>query len=554
MIIDKQIKIKVSNKGVNFYNKRGYKDISIGDIILVNINDLSEYSHELINVKCDNCDNTKIIRYCDYMKVFNKKNKYYCSKCKSESIKIGVKNKYGVDNIFQSEDIKNKIKKTNLEKYGVEYYLQSNDVKEKTKETNLEKYGAVHHSKSPEIKEKTKVTNLQKYGVKYSFNNIDIRNKIKETNLEKYGVYYPLQNNEIIDKALLTKSIKLIDKYDKYKIKKIKNTQYTIHCNDCGCDFEIDSQNFRNRIKYNTILCTKCNIIGSYTTSGFEIELQKFIQNNTKNTILFGDRKIIHPLELDIYIPELKIAFEFNGLWWHNELYKDNNYHLNKTELCDSKGIQLINIWEDDWIYKQDIVKSIILNKLNNTTIKIFARKCEIKEIIDNKVTRYFLNNNHIQGFVGSKIKIGLYYNNELVSLMTFGKRRIAMGKKLTNDNDYELLRFCNKLNTNVVGGASRLFKYFIRKYNPQEITTYADRSHSQGKLYNTLNFKFISKTEPNYYYVIGNTKNYRFNYRKDILVKQGFDPNKTEHEIMLERKIYRIYDSGNLKYIYKMN
>ena len=172
------------------------------------------------------------------------------------------------------------------------------------------------------------------------------------------------------------------------------------------------------------------------------------------------------------------------------------------------------------------------------------------KDVTDNKLVRSFLDENHIQGFVGSKIKIGLFYENELVSLMTFGDRRVAMGKKSTNIGEFELLRFCNKLNTNVVGGASKLFKYFIKTYNPVEITTYADRSFSQGKLYETLGFKLLGKTEPNYYYVVDGIRKHRFNYRKDKLIKEGFDPDKTEHQIMLERKIYRIYNSGNLKFI----
>jgi hypothetical protein len=194
----------------------------------------------------------------------------------------------------------------------------------------------------------------------------------------------------------------------------------------------------------------------------------------------------------------------------------------------------------------------MILNKLNKTENKVFARKCQVKEIDDNNIVREFLNNNHIQGYINSKIKIGLFYENELVSLMTFGDRRISMGKKITNEGEYEMLRFCNKINFNIIGGASKLFKYFVKNYNPQEITTYADRSFSQGKLYEKLGFKFIKNTQPNYYYVIGRKRYHRFNFRKDRLVKEGYDPNKTEHEIMLERKIYRIYDSGNLKFIYK--
>jgi hypothetical protein len=220
-----------------------------------------------------------------------------------------------------------------------------------------------------------------------------------------------------------------------------------------------------------------------------------------------------------------------------------------KTESCLEKGIQLIHIWEDKWNYKQDIVKSMILNKLVKTPNKIFARKTQIKEINDNILVRNFLETNHLQGFVGSSVKLGLFYENELVSLMTIGKKRNLMKSK-SQEGEYELLRFCTKLNINVIGGASKLFKYFLKNYSFTEITTYADRSHSQGNLYETLGFEFVSKTPPNYYYVVDGVRKHRFGFRKDVLIKEGYDVNTTEHEIMLKRKIYRIYDSGSLKFI----
>jgi len=328
----------------------------------------------------------------------------------------------------------------------------------------------------------------------------------------------------------------------------VNNSNLKIMC-ECKNIFTITKTLFNHKLASGVELCPKCN---PPTLSIKENETLEFISNNYKYEILSNKKNIISPLELDIYLPDLKLAFEYNGIYWHNEYHKDDNYHLNKTELCEQQKIQLVHIWEDDWLYKQSIVKSMILNKLNKTPNKIFGRKTKVKEIVDNKLVREFLNKNHLQGFVGSSVKLGLFFDNELVSLMTFGKRRIAMGRKSTNDGEFELLRFCNKLNTNIIGGASKLFKYFINNYNPTEITTYADRSHSNGKLYKILGFDFISKTRPNYYYVIGNKRHYRFNFRKDVLIKEGFDPNKTEHQIMLDRKIYRIYDSGNLKLIYK--
>jgi len=552
MIIDNKIKIKINNKTLKYYKEKGYENIQNKDIIEINVTDLSRYSRELITIKCDNCDTIKTIRNCDYMVVYNKKNKYFCSKCRTESIKCGVKNKYGVDNVFQLTEVKEKMKKTNLKNLGVEYPTQNKEVFEKTKKTNKEKYGSEFIMQNKDLLNKQQNTNLEKYGTKYSFQNNEVKEKILNTNIKKYGASHPFKNKDVINKSILTKSNNLIsNKYSEYNIIKVENNEYTIHCNKCDTDFTIDTQNFRNMIKYKTLLCTNCNNIGGYTKSGFEIELQYFIKDYYYNDILFGNRNIINPLELDIYLPDLRLAFEFNGVYWHNELYKSNNYHSNKTELCEKQGIQLIHIYEDDWLYKQEIVKSMILNKLSKNSNKIYARKTEIKEITDNKLIRRFLDANHIQGFVGSKVKIGLFYDNELISLMTFGNRRVAMGKKETNEDEYELLRFCNKINTNVIGGASKLFKYFVKNYNPNEITTYADRSHSQGNLYEILGFESQGKTSPNYYYVINGIKQYRFNYRKDILIKQGFDSNKTEHEIMLERKNYRIYDSGNLKFKY---
>jgi hypothetical protein len=188
------------------------------------------------------------------------------------------------------------------------------------------------------------------------------------------------------------------------------------------------------------------------------------------------------------------------------------------------------------------------MNILGLTPIKIYGRKCVIKEVSP-KDSKLFLDTNHIQGNVNSSIKLGLYYNDELVSIMTFGKGRIIMGG---DSNQYELLRFCNKLDTTVIGGADKLLKNFIKIYKPIEIISYADRRWSQGGLYDKLGFEFVHDSKPNYFYIISKKREYRFKYRKDVLVKEGFDSSKSERQIMKERCIYRIYDCGNKKYIIK--
>jgi len=614
MILTKEVDIIINSSNIKHYKKLGFNNIKVRDKILVNIDQLTKGSYAIITAECDVCHSNKEITYNRYLDNIGKYDIFSCSrKCANiKRVKTNLE-KYGVEYVSQSKIFKDKIIKTCLEKYGVEYVLQSKDVIEKGKntklllygnenfinidkakktnlkkygfenpmkddnilnkmiETNLNRYGTKYYMSTAEFKEKSKKTNLDKYGVE-KYKNIEktretffkkygvdwytksdeYKEKTIKTNLKRYGTINPNQNDDIRKKSNDTRKINRLKELSGYNIINIdydKNI-YTFMC-DSGNDhiFEIEYDTFKNR-KYSGIkLCTVCN--NYLNTSGDEINIYNFIKEKCNKEIILNSRLIISPLELDIYIPELKLAFEFNGLYWHNEISKERNYHLNKTELCQQKGIQLIHIWEDEWNYKKDIVKSMILNKLGKTSNKIYARKCIIKEIYDNKLVREFLDQNHIQGFVGAKVKLGLFYENELVSLMTFGNRRIAMGKKSTNEGEYELLRFCNKLNNSVIGGAYRLFSFFIKNYNPIEITTYADRSISKGQLYNTLGFTFIGKTQPNYYYIIDGIRHHRFNFRKDILIKKGFDPTKTEHEIMLERKIFRIYDSGNLKFIF---
>lgn len=270
--------------------------------------------------------------------------------------------------------------------------------------------------------------------------------------------------------------------------------------------------------------------------------------------IIENDRKTLDGKELDILIPDLNIAFEMNGLIWHSEKYNDDKYyHINKTKSCLEKGIELYHIFEDEWLLKKDICKSRIKHILKKNKNKIYARKCIISEV-SIKEQRNFLNNNHIQGYVPSKFAYGLYYNSELLSIMTFGNKRISLGSK-SKENEYELLRFCSKKNYNIPGAAQKLFSHFIKIHNPNTIISYADRRWSNGNLYNKIGFIKYNESQPNYYYVIGNKRHYRFNFRKSILVKKYNCPeNMTEHDFCLLQKWYRIYDCGCLCYKWEKN
>lgn len=345
-----------------------------------------------------------------------------------------------------------------------------------------------------------------------------------------------LTTKEFIDKACV-----LHNKYDYSETEYINSKKKVIiKCKEHGVFNQIPNDHLNGKG------CPKCGL--SYNK--MEDEIKEFIKSLNIN-IIENSKQIISPLELDIFIPSHNLAIELDGLYWHSEVYKDKNYHLNKTELCQSKNIRLIHIFEDEWLFKKEIVKSRLKNILGLTPNKVYGRKCVIKEVIP-KEAKIFLENNHIQGNVNSKVRLGLYYNNVLIGLMTFGSLRKNLGNK-SNENIHELFRFCNLSNYIIIGGAYKLLKYFIKHYKPKEIISYADRRWSQGDLYNKLNFIFSHNTKPNYFYLVNDKRENRFNYRKDILIKEGFDKNKTEHDIMLERKLYRIYDCGSMCFKMKM-
>lgn len=455
--------------------------------------------------------------------------------------------RYGVTHYNKTEESKKRHKKTNLERHGKEHFAQTDEFKKDFKRHCQETYHVDNVFQLKEIKEKSKQTTRENYGVDYYTQTEEFHKRYVNTCTEKFGVDNYMKTdeykNKLFKKACRTynKAVKVLSFYTKDNTDRYAKCQ----CIKCGKEFEIRYLLLRARFFANEDICTFCNPINrDNLISNEEKTLVNFIKSIYTGSIIENDRKILNGKEIDIYLPELNLAFEFDGLYWHNETFVENDYHLNKTEECLKYGIRLIHIFEDEWVYKRNIVKSRIKSLLNNNE-HIFARKCELKEV-PYDIADNFLEQNHIQGKCVSKYRYGLYYNDELVSIMTFGKSRFS--------DEIELLRFCNKLDTNVIGGASKLFKYFLKK-NPhiKKVITFADRRWSVGNLYDKLGFIKDSITVPSYYYILHGYRHNRLEFQKHKLVKQGFDKEKSEHEIMLERKIYRIYDCGNIKYIYEL-
>jgi hypothetical protein len=214
-------------------------------------------------------------------------------------------------------------------------------------------------------------------------------------------------------------------------------------------------------------------------------------------------------------------------------------------------GYQVINIFEDEWIFKSSIIKNKILHLLNlGNYKKIHARKCTLKSVKNAEISQ-FLNENHIQGHVNSSYCYGAFFNDELVSVMTFSKQRKLMNKNNIQSSTYELVRFATNVHYSITGIANRLLKKFINDVNPSHIISYADKRWSSEKsnIYQKLSFKLISHSPPNYWYTKKLLREYRYKYTKQKLVKDGADPSLTEWEIMQSNGYDRIWDCGHLKY-----
>lgn len=259
---------------------------------------------------------------------------------------------------------------------------------------------------------------------------------------------------------------------------------------------------------------------------------------------------ILNGKELDLYIPSMKIGFEYNGLKWHSEQYnKDKNYHLNKTLECEKNGIKLIQIFEDEYLEHREIVLDKIRHLIGCSINKpnAYGRNCNIKIIDDIETSKNFLNKFHIQGYTHNTVAYGAYYNDKLIAVMTFIKEGEV----------WELNRFVTDINYNCPGVASKLFNYFVKEYQPQKVKSFLDRRWCfdiNNNLYTKLGFYQDSILKPEYRYTKGQYKRiHKFNFRKQKLHKKyGFPLTMTESEMVKELGYYRIWDCGLIKYIWE--
>lgn len=516
--------------------------------------------------------------------------------------------KYGAEWAAQSNEVRDKIESTNIEKYGSKNAMQNEQIRDKQRQSYFSKTGYHTPWSNPDVIHKTEETNLSRYGVRRPLQSREIQEKSKTTNQIRYGVDNPMQNESI---KLKMKSTTL-DRYGsecylssdegRHHLKNAMQSKYGVNYFSQSTDWlsnvmldESKIANFKNFksnpkqfILDNYVAKPKlyelANDLGvhentagwyineyqlsdyvDYVYSKMEQEVYDFIKSLDPDIeIIRNTKKVITPYELDLYLPKYNFAIECNPTSTHNSSINtfdrkskptDKNYHKMKTDLCESKGIFLFHIFGYEWTNKEDIIKSMIRNILHKNSFVVYGRKTVIKGV-DSSTARIFLNSNHRQGYAPAPIRYGLYFENELVSIMTFSKIRHTIGESKNSDG-YELVRFCNRLDTSVSGGASKLFKYFLNIHHPDRVISFSDRAHTRGNLYSTLGFRTKHMSDPGYVWVNYSTDTayHRSNAQKQNIKKflhdDLIDLSRTEKQIMEEHRFVSMYDSGTILWEY---
>lgn len=414
--------------------------------------------------------------------------------------------------------------KTCVEKYGATSYAGSAEGRQRIEQTCFEKYGVKCSLDNKECNAKARQTMIEKYGVPYSAMSDELDRKRQETMILKYGVPYAQQRgHEDTSEVLHSK-----ENFRSY-IENLPKKNLTYISNVLGYDpgaisYWVKKHNLEDIIE------------GADYESEPEREIKELVESWGINTE--KNKQIIFPYEIDIYCPEYKVGIEFNGSWWHREEQKGILYHQRKALKSLEAGIQLFQIFDYEW--NDENVRKKIIGRLRNifglNSQKVYARSCLVKPV-SNVEKGKFMEENHIQGNDRASLYYGLYHNGELVACMDFSKPRV------NKEARWELTRFACKIDTTVVGGASKLFKHFVTEHPGENIVSYSDLTKTTGNIYKVLGFNRVNLNRPRYMWVKGRTVLSRFQTQV-----------KNEKKLMTDLGFFRVYDAGTYTWIYGDN
>ena len=304
--------------------------------------------------------------------------------------------------------------------------------------------------------------------------------------------------------------------------------------------------------------CSRCNHMKSAPEDAVAEYLGQF------TTVVRRDRSLIGPKELDIYLPEHNLAVEFCGMYWHShgdkaDEKKNKRRHAEKYRMCAEKGVRLITLYETEWSERQATVKRMLRNAIGKSRGRLMARKCELGRPTAQEA-RAFYERYHPQGGSGSGEHYGLYWKGKLVACMrfTFGGNDRGAGAKV---RQWTLSRYATRIT--VAGAAGRLFKAFLKEYQPQTVKSFSDNRWFSGQMYEQLGFTLEEDVGPDYQ--VWSQKlglRPKPHYQRRLLQKrldehgfsEAFDPasdDRTEAEITYFMGARRIYDCGKKRWVW---
>jgi len=518
-------------------------DIINGDVSLDWINFSQRLYHYLNNLsnypKCAWCDELNK-RWQSFQSGYkpgcSRKCAIQLSRPKSnETRKENTRKKWGVDHTSKLESVKNKMEKTNLVRYGHKAPAMNKLVKQKIKKTNRRKYFVDYPLQNSYIFENLRNKFIQNWGFDNPMKSEIVKEKVKSKNLELYGYESYSSTHEFksnLSKMFFEKSLKKTPEH--IERISVEGDYFNLKCKKCNSESSISRSLFYLRMnRYKTEVCTNCNPLYQKFSSSYEQKLSDFLTSHN----VFHKKSYRDKYEIDILIPDMNIGIEINGIYWHSELYKQKNYHFMKSNYFTDRGIKVIQIWEDDWIYKNDIIKSIILRKLNLLE-NIDSDSCEIIKV-SSEIARNFLDKNHLDGYLQSSINYALFYESEIVSVMSLSK--------IKNGN-YEIKRFCNKMNLDVIGSFLKMLTKFKNENQYESIIFHNKCDIPIDENLFEFGFEKEKHTGVQYYWCKGNKRYNKQKIRKDKLLKDGFDNSLSESKIMYSGNFFKCWDSGKYK------
>lgn len=454
-----------------------------------------------------------------------------------------AQHRYGTENVSQVREIRERAEKTTRERFGVNYIFERDDIR---RSALMQKYGVTNVAHIPGVREKARETYRDRTGYEHPMHNPEIREKVANRDVTHMPRRVRETKLEISYQNVLgILPSTILPCFDRDEWVGCQDdgswVSYLWRCSTCQNVFSRTMQDFGN------IRCRNCTPISFQSRA--EIDLGDFI--NGLSPIRRSDRSLINPYELDIVCDEKKIAIEYCGLYWHSEKSqgKDSHYHIGKLERCLARGYRLVTVFEDEWLNRSSIVKTRLCSIFGKSPRSVGARSLDLRTISPGEA-KDFLSRYHLQGSGPSgHTRYGAFLEDRLCAVMTFGSPRRALGRKSGHP---ELLRFATD-GLSYPGIASRLFRRYIRDHQPSGVISYADRRWSVGNLYERLGFVCEGYSKPSYAYTKGYlNREYRFKYRKDVLVREGEDQTLTEWEIMQNRGYDRIWDCGTTRWVWK--